>query len=427
MPLSALSANSPGVSVIIDTTPPSAALGGGTPTPGSSTFDFTVTYADANGVDTTTFDNNDVAVTGPNSFSQSASYISRVGNVATYRINAPGGIWNFGDNGSYTVAQNASQIADIATNLRAAGSIGTFNVAVPFAWVASNVLHVENGSATIALNGGNVDVTHGSTLSFATGSFNSIIIDGTSGADTIDITTAPTQPITFNGAGGANAINIHGGTATLANDVGAASASANVTIDTGATALFNASQHLSTLDVDGSATLAAGADKVIVATSLSVAGRLDLKDNDLVWDYSGPSPLGTFSAGQYNGAIGLVANAITGGTWSGNGIVTTMPAAVAPQHLTIIAVAEASALPGISPFDGVTLDGDAILFKYTYVGDTNLNGVIESDDFFNIDSAFPASGSVFGQTNGDFDLNGAIDADDYWLLDANYPYGQTQI
>jgi len=195
----------------------------------------------------------------------------------------------------------------------------------------------------------------------------------------------------------------------------------------GGAVTFNTTQHLDELIISGAATVAAGGDKVIVTRDLHVTGKLDLKDNDLIWNYEGPTPLGTFSGGQYTGAIGLVANGRNGGDWNGDGVITSMSDAIAPQFKTTIAVAEASDLPGISPFAGETLDGSAILFKYTYTGDATLDGVLDGDDFFAVDSAFPNSGNVFGQTNGDFDLNGSIDADDYFLIDSNHSNGQTPI
>src|SRR5439155_8466705 len=55
-----------------------------------------------------------------------AAFVSAADNVATYRIPAPGGFWNESDNGTYTVAQNASQVRDTAGNAHPAGTIGTF-------------------------------------------------------------------------------------------------------------------------------------------------------------------------------------------------------------------------------------------------------------------------------------------------------------
>jgi len=56
---------------------------------------------------------------------------------------------------------------------------------------------------------------------------------------------------------------------------------------------------------------------------------------------------------------------------------------------------------------------------YTYGGDANLNGMVNGDDYFAIDSHITASGSAFGFTNGDFNYDGAIDGDDYFIIDSN--------
>ncbi|OWK34713.1 Fibronectin type III domain protein [Fimbriiglobus ruber] len=103
-----------------------------------SAFDFTVTYSDNTAIDTSTLDGNDVLVTGPNGYSQLASFVSvdTPGNgtprTATYELAAaqlPGGNgWDPTDNGNYTLTLQANQVADNNNNYAAAGSIGTFNV-----------------------------------------------------------------------------------------------------------------------------------------------------------------------------------------------------------------------------------------------------------------------------------------------------------
>lgn len=95
---------------------------------GGSTYDFTVTYADSgSGLDTTSFDNNDITVSGPGSYSASATYVSRTGNTVTYRITPPGGTWDGADAGTYTIALAASQVRDTAGNhVAASANIGSF-------------------------------------------------------------------------------------------------------------------------------------------------------------------------------------------------------------------------------------------------------------------------------------------------------------
>jgi hypothetical protein len=66
------------------------------------------------------------------------------------------------------------------------------------------------------------------------------------------------------------------------------------------------------------------------------------------------------------------------------------------------------------------VDANSILVKPTYNGDTDLNGKVDADDYFNIDKGFSSRNDpipLTGYRNGDFDYNGKIDSDDYFLID----------
>ena len=81
-----------------------------------------------------TIDDNNVLVTGPNSFSQLATLVGTpVANadgsqaVATYRIDAPGGAWDSTNLGTYTATMQANQVSDSHGNFVAAGVLLSFN------------------------------------------------------------------------------------------------------------------------------------------------------------------------------------------------------------------------------------------------------------------------------------------------------------
>ena len=59
------------------------------------------------------------------------------------------------------------------------------------------------------------------------------------------------------------------------------------------------------------------------------------------------------------------------------------------------------------------------------MGDLNLDGKINGDDYFRIDQNFPAN--TFGYAAGDIDYSQKIDADDYFRMDSNYAAGQTPL
>src|SRR5262249_50381990 len=98
---------------------------------------FTVTYDDDAAVDVGTLGSTDIMVTGPNGFSQYATFLS-VDNgtngtprTATYQITPAGGSWNMPDNGTYTITLRSNEVSDIVRNFIPAETLGTFSVNVP--------------------------------------------------------------------------------------------------------------------------------------------------------------------------------------------------------------------------------------------------------------------------------------------------------
>ncbi len=70
-------------------------------------------------------------------------------------------------------------------------------------------------------------------------------------------------------------------------------------------------------------------------------------------------------------------------------------------------------------FAGQDVYGNSVLVKYTYNGDSDLNGVIDADDYFRMDVAYrlQADGQHSGWRNGDVNYLGGISADDFYLID----------
>jgi hypothetical protein len=138
---------SPVGSVTIDTTLPTT-TGISAPnvtTGGGTSYNFTVTFAVNNSVDVTSLDGSDIRVSGPGGFNNvAASFVSANLNTngtprtATYSLTPPGGSWDAGDNGTYTIALQGSQVMDVAGNaVNANASLGSFTVNVPGAAAAT--------------------------------------------------------------------------------------------------------------------------------------------------------------------------------------------------------------------------------------------------------------------------------------------------
>lgn len=104
------------------------------PVLGNATHYFTVTYAAEESIDASTLDSHDVRILGPNGYSALA-HLTQVEDryagrqrIATYTIDAPGGTWERGDNGQYTIYLRPNQVTDNRGHPTPAGIIGTFTV-----------------------------------------------------------------------------------------------------------------------------------------------------------------------------------------------------------------------------------------------------------------------------------------------------------
>ncbi len=130
--------NSPIVALSPDNTPPVPG-GSNAPNVGSSelgdmSYTFTVTYSDNSAVDAGTIAASNVTVTGPGGTVAMGTTTDPNGSplTATYTFTPPGGSWDPGDNGAYTVALVGTQVGDDGAPqlFASAGTITTFNVFV---------------------------------------------------------------------------------------------------------------------------------------------------------------------------------------------------------------------------------------------------------------------------------------------------------
>jgi hypothetical protein len=151
---------------------------------------------------------------------------------------------------------------------------------------------------------------------------------------------------------------------------------------------------------------------VLVTASLSVdsSSKIDIKDNGIVVDYTSTSPLSSIASS--------IASAYNNGSWNGNGITSSLAAAARTTSTkTGVGYGEASVV-GRTDLFGQSVDSTAVLVKYTYYGDANLDGVVDSVDF-NIQAANWGAEGI-GWSEGDFNYDGTIDTIDFNKLVANY-------
>jgi hypothetical protein len=125
---------------------------------------------------------------------------------------------------------------------------------------------------------------------------------------------------------------------------------------------------------------------------------LNLNDNDLVIDYGASSPIVTIR-GYLN------------------------------DHLLYSDIADFSTTPkfalgyrentdGLSTFSGQNVDTTSLLIAYTFAGDSNLDGKVNTIDFNQLAGAFGQTNQFW--FNGDYDYNGNVNSLDFNLLVGNF-------
>jgi hypothetical protein len=210
-------------------------------------------------------------------------------------------------------------------------------------------------------------------------------------------------------------LNVSAGT----HAVGAIDGAGSTTVAPAAT-LSSDRVRQAELAVNGAMTIRAGSASAStsIATALSglSSGKLDLTDGKMITR----SDVGSWNSTNYSGLTGAIKTGRNGGAWNGMaGIVTSMSDAQGIGALRTIGIADASDVQRVGQtFGGVTLTAGDVMIAYTYGGDADLTGIIDSDDFFQIDQGF--QNAATGYDNGDFNYDGRVDADDYFIINRNY-------
>jgi autotransporter-associated beta strand protein len=197
-----------------------------------------------------------------------------------------------------------------------------------------------------------------------------------------------------------------GGTNIAAGTLVLASAGALPTNSNAGTGLLIASSAQLTIANHGS-----NPTYVPQVSSLINSGTIDITNNALV-------------IRNGNGTIGTiwsqVQQAYNNGAWNGTnssaGVITSGTASSDSTHLTAIGVATGLT----TTFEGLNVAAGDVLIKYTYYGDANLDGQVDSSDYTLTDAGFLSqggAGSLTGWQNGDFNYDGVINGSDYTLID----------
>jgi autotransporter-associated beta strand protein len=140
--------------------------------------------------------------------------------------------------------------------------------------------------------------------------------------------------------------------------------------------------------------------------TLSPTATLDMTDNDLVVDSAAYTQIRAWVIqGLGAGTIGIDSSASTGDTR--------------------LALFDNAALPTpMASWGGGTISPTAIVGKYTFFGDVNIDGQVTGDDYTVVDSNLNTTPAVgLEWLRGDANTDGNVTGDDYTVIDANLGKG----
>jgi hypothetical protein len=142
---------------------------------------------------------------------------------------------------------------------------------------------------------------------------------------------------------------------------------------------------------------------VINTLSLAASATLDLADNNLIVNQGNYTQIRNLVRAGLNSTAG-----ITSSTSDGSQILALFD----------------NALLGRAQWEGFSISPAAIVGKFTYFGDINLDGQVTGDDYTVIDANLNTTPAVgLEWLRGDGNLDGSIAGDDYTVVDGHLGLG----
>jgi autotransporter-associated beta strand protein len=291
---------------------------------------------------------------------------------------------------------------------------------------------VQTASSTTPLGTGTVTVNSPATLDL---DGNSPTIGNLAGSGTVDnVAAGGTPTLTLSPSGNSNfsgviknttgsvALNVYGygtqglsgsNTYTGGTTVSAGTLVINPTSTPATTSALPAGGSVTITDgllqlapgVSGGTGPAATSSVNITSLSISASSAFDLNNNHIIITYGASDPISTIA--------GYLAAGYNNGAWNGlGGIDTSAPLTVngLKYGLGFADSADKGNPAGLS--------SGTIEVAYTLLGDANLDGTVNGEDFTILASNFNQSVTSWDQ--GDFNYDGTVNGEDFTLLAANF-------
>ncbi len=311
----------------------------------------------------------------------SASFTSAITGPTTIAMNGAKtlGTLVFNNLNSYTISPGTG-FATLTMNNGASNSSisdngGSHSIAVPVAFATNTNITVLNTPTTLTISG-NLN---------GTGSLTKL------GSGTLSLTGSP---------GYSGTTTVSGGRLKTIRGI---QNSANLSVTSGTLEILN----------HGGSTAVTSA--ALVTTSGT--GRIELHNNDLISNYgAGPS--------NYNSIVSQIMSGLTllGGSGAGIGSAEVDSQAVPGTMLAVVDNGDPLIAGAITELSGFAIPNpnSSVLVKYTWFGDSNLDGVVDGSDYALLDTGFGSNGMFTGWVFGDYDYSGVVDGSDYALMDTGF-------
>lgn len=180
-------------------------------------------------------------------------------------------------------------------------------------------------------------------------------------------------------------------------------------VDPNAT-LYASSITQSSLTIGGKVQIVPNSSTSVVNSLTLTGGTLDITNNAMVVDYTSST----------NSPLSAIRGYLRAGYTSGQAGPGIISSTAAGNVGVAIGYAENSDLDFAS-FGNVSVDTTAVLMRYTWFGDANLDGVVNSTDL----AMMQSNGTTWD--TGDFNYDGQVNSDDYALFDLGAALGGTTV
>jgi hypothetical protein len=320
----------------------------------------------------------------------------------------PGGVWATPNSGDWNAGGNWST-GSVPNGIGVSATFGS--VITTQQTVYTNTAITVGSLSFDNPNEYEITGTGNLTLQTTTGNATVSVNQGTDILD-LPITVASNTVLTVNSGANlivANPITIDSGKTLTESGTGTVTFQSIITVQSAASIAFSNSTYANTLSVasTGKASITNAAGGVVVKVdNFSNAGTVDVANNELLINYgSGADPIASVAS--------QIASGYNHGSWNGTGIISSIAAIVPGYGLGYADSAD--------PGNPANLASGSIEVKYTLLGDTNLDGVVNAVDFGILAANF--NKGVNGWDKGDFNYDNVVNAVDFGDLAANFNKG----